>query len=178
MRIAPLLIKNKTIEIGYKGHSRWGALACLIRPAVIGDFHIFLTYQARTNRPPRIGHTDRGKYYMNVNYVDCTVSSTGCIIPYRGRAVSVDSLLIHLTPDPPASFYADLTTWTFDTDLAFPMPRDAAPEAFQAAITYLKRMQTLLNAHILYWDTEGRPPLSMLSPKEVLEKYDTSSRRA
>ena len=176
----PLLVKNKTLEIGYLNHSRWNAINCIIRPAVVNaDFHIFLTYKARINSFPRITRRlDEEDIYMNLNYVDCTVSSTGCIIPYKDRKILPNSFVKIALPQPTATFYSDLTTWTFDVDLLYCPPASKIEEAFQAALLYLNKLQTLLDAHIRYWDTEGRPALSMLSPKEVLIKYGTPSQGA
>ena len=178
MQIVPLQIKNRTVEIGFRGHSCWGVgnLKASARPIVIGDFHLFVSFQVRLLKRRRAG--ERGA--AGDRYSLCTNNEQGGIRLWKGnnQTQQNETLLNKCLPDPVYMFYTDFGAWTFTEEKCYPIPKERLGEAAEVALAHLKYLQRVLNVHMIYWAIEGRPPLTQLSVEEVLAKYDPSSRGA
>ena len=189
MHIRPLLIKNKIVELGYRGHSRWGikspGCSAELQPEIVDrDFHCFATFQVRQavgEYKPRIKSTLTRTSIVTPyeSFHDCAPLPNGIIGRWRmilsalgnpsnfPLATSIESCV----PYPPEFFYTDFASWKVVEENLFPVPEAKRVEAIKAVYQYLRDLQTVLNAHLLYWDTEGRPPLIHRSPDEVMAKY-------
>lgn len=180
MRIVPLRIQEQIIELGFQGHTRWGVYANSkqSRPVVIGDFHIFISFKARPVHHKRIippKDVENTKYpSAYTSYRACTVNEKGCISLIN--RLNISTVLETCVPYPPDMFFTDFNAWKIEYEPCYPTPIERVEQGIQVVINHMKHMQRVLDAHLLYWDMEGRPPIRQLSIEEVLAEYDTSGR--
>lgn len=182
MHTRPLIIKERTLEIGYKGHTRWGVLGGrgTTVPTVLGDFHLFITFKAKRDERPFIHRNQPIGPLMLAHDTFYRVTVNDRCILELYNLTDEDcrrrSILSTCVPYPPDMFFTDFAEWRISYENCFPIPEYLHKDALRVALAYLKYKQAVLDAHIEYWDIEGRPPLSQLSIEEVLAKYDTSCR--
>lgn len=184
MRVVPLHIREQIIELGFQGHTRWGVCANSkqARPVVIGDFHIYISFKARSVYrkgilPPK--NVENTKHpSAHTSYRACTVNEKGCISigVNSGYRSELSTFLETCVPYPPDMFFTDFNAWKIEYEPCYPTPIERVEQGIQVVIKHMKHMQRVLDAHLLYWDIEGRPPIRQLSIEEVLAEYDTSGR--
>jgi hypothetical protein len=144
-----------------------------IKPIIVGDFHLFVCFKAKQDRRKFYSasiNEDKKSPYVHDVYIPCTINFQGGIrvIANTDQGSVIDTCV----PYPTEKFYTDFGEWDVQHEYCFPIPDMYRKEGTFAILNHLKYLQRVLDAHMLYWDTEGRPPLSQLTVSEVLAKYD------
>lgn len=195
MRPYPVIARDKVLEIGYKGHVRWQSRltdGIVQAPMVIDQFHLFPTFYLKLPPLEMIKDTDtlQQKAYKRNNsptaegmdWELCTITPEAKIqLTYDtartgNKRVYLEQAHIYTVCTPPKPFeFFTFVDWRISPVVKYPIPTHQRENAIKAAMIFLQQMQYTMDAYMLYWDVEGRPPVSQLEREEVLIKYGNAA---
>ncbi len=188
MRPYPVIARAKLLEIGYQGHVRWQSRltdGTIQAPTVIDKFHLFSTFLLKrpSPTPDEYGKKSSVLYEGEWAWELCTITPEARIqLTYDIALTGNKKIFLEQThpyttymPPNPHEFFT-FVDWKILPIVKYPIPVNQRENAIKAAIIYLQQMQYTMDAYMLYWDTEGRPPVSQLEQEEVFIKYGNAAR--